>query len=112
MKRLLLDECVDWRLLRDLHDYDAVKTVKQLGWEKVKNGSLLRLAASDFDVFITVDKDLPQQQNISGLSLAVIILRPQTTRLQDIRGLLGPLRSSIESALPGHFTVISWRDSG
>ena len=39
--RLLLDECVDWRLLRDLSQYD-VKTVKQFGWEKVKNGALLQ----------------------------------------------------------------------
>jgi hypothetical protein len=48
--RVLLDECVDWRLLRDLDDHDA-KTVKQLGWEKVKNGALLQLAANHFDVF-------------------------------------------------------------
>lgn len=33
--RALLDECVDWRLLRDLDDHDA-KTVKQLGWERSK----------------------------------------------------------------------------
>jgi len=38
---VLLDECVDWRLLRELGDFD-VKTVKQLGWENVKNGALLR----------------------------------------------------------------------
>ena len=43
--KLLIDECVDWRLLRDLGDHDA-ETVKQLGWEHVKNGALLRLAAT------------------------------------------------------------------
>lgn len=46
--RVLLDECVDWRLLRDLADYDA-KSLKQRGWEHVKNGALLRLAATEFD---------------------------------------------------------------
>ena len=58
--RLLIDECVDWRLLRDLNDYD-VKTVKQLGWENVRNGALLRLAATQFDVFLTVDSNLSYQ---------------------------------------------------
>jgi predicted nuclease of predicted toxin-antitoxin system len=49
--RILVDECVDWRLLRDLTDYDA-KTVKQLGWEHMGDGDLLTLAAEDFEVFV------------------------------------------------------------
>ena len=63
--RVLVDECVDWRLLRDLHPHEA-KTVKQLGWEKVDDGSLLARAAADFDVFITVDTKLRHQQNIAA----------------------------------------------
>lgn len=62
--KVLLDECIDWRLLRDFPEHH-VRTVKQLGWEHVKNGALLRLVASDFDVFVTVDKDLPHQQNLT-----------------------------------------------
>jgi hypothetical protein len=38
--RVLLDECVDWRLLRDLTGHD-VKTARQMGWSEVKNGKLL-----------------------------------------------------------------------
>src|SRR5436305_1816164 len=78
--RVLVDECVDWRLLRDLHPHEA-KTVKQLGWEKVDDGSLLARAAADFDVFITVDTKLPYQQNIAAFDISVIILRGRTTRL-------------------------------
>jgi hypothetical protein len=51
------------------------KTVKQLGWEQVRNGALLRLAATQFDVFITVDTNLPYQQNADNLEAAVIVLR-------------------------------------
>jgi hypothetical protein len=51
--KILLDECVDWRLLRDLGPHD-VRTVRQLGWAKIKNGALLKLAAAEFDVFVTV----------------------------------------------------------
>lgn len=43
--RVLLDECVDWRLLRDLTGHD-VKTARQMGWSELKNGHLLRLRLS------------------------------------------------------------------
>jgi len=36
--KLLLDECVDWRLLRDLTDFE-VKTVGQMGWAGIDNGA-------------------------------------------------------------------------
>ena len=46
--RLLVDECVDWRLLRDLAEHE-VKTVKQLGWEHYDDGDLLQHAAVEFE---------------------------------------------------------------
>lgn len=108
--RLLVDECVDWRLLRDLPAHDA-KTVKQLGWQHLDDGSLLKLASAEFDVFLTVDKDLPNQQNIAQFDIAVIILRGRTTRLADLRTLLEPLLEAIEDEKHGEVQVVSWRTS-
>jgi len=107
--KVLLDECVDCRLLRDLADHEA-KTLKQVGWEEIDDGELLRLAARHFDVFITVDKDLPAQQNISSSSLAVIILRARTTRLPDLRMLAHRLRKAVANPIRGEFVTLSWRD--
>jgi predicted nuclease of predicted toxin-antitoxin system len=107
--KILLDECVDWRLLRDLSQYD-VKTVKQLGWEKVKNGALLRLAATAFDVFLTVDSNLPHQQNAATVEIAVIVLRARTTRLPDLRELLPLLYEALGTPRRGQFQILSWRD--
>ena len=87
--RVLVDECVDWPLLDDLREHEAA-SVKQRGWEHIDDGSLLALAAAEFDVFLTVDKDLPHQQNIASFDVAVIILRARTTRLADLRELLTP----------------------
>lgn len=53
--RLLLDECVDRRLARDIVGHE-VSTVGDLGWAGVKNGALLARAAGQFDVFVTVDE--------------------------------------------------------
>jgi hypothetical protein len=39
---VLLDECVDWRLARDIVGHD-VKTARQMGWTTIKNGELLAL---------------------------------------------------------------------
>ena len=107
--RLLLDECVDWRLLRDLDQYD-VKTVRQLGWEQIKNGALLRLAATQFDVFVTVDSNLPYQQNAASVQIAVIVLRGRTTRLPDLRKLLPALHDALIAPRAGEFRILSWRD--
>ena len=107
--KVLLDECVDWRLVRDLTEYD-VKTVKQLGWERNDDGSLLSRAAAEFDVFITVDKDLPNEQNLSSFDVAVIVLRGRTTRLPDLRPLLVLLRQALRRAKPRQLQVVSWRD--
>ena len=60
--RLLLDECVPARLSRALAGHEVL-TVGKAGWSGVKNGKLLALAAAKFDAFITVDKNLPYQQN-------------------------------------------------
>jgi len=107
--RVLLDECVDWRLLRDLEAYEA-RTVRQLGWSKVRNGALLRLAEADFDAFVTVDTNLPYQQDIASFNIAVVVLRGRTTRLPDLRELLAPLHEALANVRPGELHVVSWRD--
>ena len=105
--RVLVDKCVDWRILRDLTDHDA-QTVKQLGWEHIDDGAL---AAQQFDVFLTVDKDLPREQNIASFEIAVVVLRGRTTRLvlnpenntyskNGIRAFSGEARSAISTATP------------
>jgi hypothetical protein len=55
--KVLLDECVDWRLARDIVGHE-VKAVHQMGWATIKNGELLALASQHFDVFVTVDRNL------------------------------------------------------
>ncbi len=107
--RLLVDECVDWRLLRDLAEHET-KTVKQLGWEHLDDGELLKHASAEFDVFLTVDKDLPYQRNLKRFEIAVVILRARTTRLPDLRALLPLLRQAISNSQKGEAQVLSWRD--
>ena len=98
--RILLDECVDWRLARDIVGHD-VKTARQMGWSTIKNGELLTLAVGSFDVFVTVDRNLTFQQNLISFSIAVIVLQAKTNRLADLRPLVPNLLSAIATAKPG-----------
>ena len=72
-----------------------VKTVVEMGWGGVKNGDLLALAAKEFDASLTVDKNLPYQQNVANLPVAVIVLEAYSNEL----GALLPLIYTLEQAL-------------
>jgi len=99
--RLLLDECVDWRLVRDLAPHDT-RTARQMGWTSVKNGELLALAERDFDAFITVDRNLTSQQTIAGLHLAIVVLRAQSNRLAHLQALVPELLRRLDQGVkPG-----------
>jgi hypothetical protein len=98
--KVFLDECVDWRLARDIVGHD-VKTARQMEWTTVKNGALLTLASQQFDVFVTVDRNLSFQQNLNAFSIAVVVLQAKTNRLVDLRPLIPSLLAAIDSALPG-----------
>jgi len=93
--KLLLDECIDRRLAKDLGKHD-VKTVPQMGWAGIKNGALLTLAEKEFDVFITVDRNLSFQQNLSKFNIAILVLHATSNRLADLK----PLAPKILSTLP------------
>ncbi|HXI23379.1 MAG TPA: DUF5615 family PIN-like protein [Pyrinomonadaceae bacterium] len=71
--KLLLDECVTRFLKRDLVGHE-VSTVAEAGLRGLKNGALLSAASESFDVLLTVDRNLPFQQNINTLQIAVLLL--------------------------------------
>ena len=75
--RILIDECLDWRLCRVLTEHDCA-SVNQMRWGGLSNGMLLQKAETEFDVFITGDTNLMFQQNIIGFNIAVVVLEAGT----------------------------------
>ena len=84
--KILLDECVDQRFRKELRGH-AVSTVQEAGWAGKKNGELLSLASSDYDVFLTVDRNLYFQQNLVKLKISVLVLIARSNRLADLKPL-------------------------
>jgi predicted nuclease of predicted toxin-antitoxin system len=103
--RLLLDECVPARMRRALPSHQ-VSTVPQEGWSGVKNGKLLALAATKFDAFITVDKNLPYQQNTSTLPVAVFVLDALSNELPYLLPLVPALESALASHKAGSYVLL------
>ncbi len=103
--KILLDECVDRRFARDLIGHE-VSTVSRRGWNGIKNGDLLALAESEFEAFITVDRKLAGQQDLTKFRIAVVLLRARTNRLEDMRPLAGELLEKLPEASAGVLTMI------
>ena len=103
--RVLLDECVDARFVRHFTEFE-VRTVHEHGWSGITNGKLLALAQAEFDVFLTVDRNLAFQQNIPKFSLAVVLLHSVSNRLQDLIALLPDIQRAIPGAKRGEVTHV------
>jgi len=61
--------------------------VPRKGWAGIKNGDLLALAGKEFDVFVTVDRKIAVEHDLTRFTFAVILLRARTNRLEHIRPL-------------------------
>lgn len=81
---VLLDEQVDWRLKRSFGPEHDVETVRERGWIGKRNGELLRAAAPDFDVLLTMDRGIEYQQNLTAFDIAVILVRARSNRREDV----------------------------
>ena len=82
--KLLLDECTPKRLRLDFSGHE-VFTVEEAGFTGLKNGELLSSASKRFDVLITVDQNMPFQQNFAAYSIAVVILIAHPNRSLRLR---------------------------
>ena len=98
--RILIDECLDWRLCRALTEHYCV-SVNQMNWGGLTNGMLLQKAQAEFDVFITGDTNLTFQQNLTRFNIAVIVLEARSTRFVDTAKLMPQVTTIVTSIQPG-----------
>jgi predicted nuclease of predicted toxin-antitoxin system len=103
--RILLDESLP-KVLRSRLVGNEVATVVSCGWSGVKNGKLLALAATRFDVFLTADQNIEFQQNLATLPLAVVVLIAKNNRIESIDPLVAELLESLQSLAPRSFAKV------
>ena len=93
--RLLLDENLPKRLKLDFPEHE-VFSVKDMGWNGIKNGELLKLLIdNDFDALLTFDKNLQHQQNFLKYSITVFVLVASINQYQELTKLTPKIKEHL-----------------
>jgi hypothetical protein len=102
--KVLLDENLDHRLRNNLAPHE-VFTASYMGFDGLKNGSLLRAVEDDgFDVLVTGDQSLYYEQNLVGRRLAVVVL--SAVQFAILEKHLPKIVHAIDKATPGLFQAV------
>ncbi len=106
--KILLDENIDIRMKYLFPMEYEIYTVKDMGWNGVKNGRILQLIAeNNFDYWIVVDKNIPYQQNLKTLPCVIIIMNLLKNTLISIRPLMPELLLILKQPLLEKVIVIN-----
>ena len=98
--RILLDECVNAGVKAAFPGH-AVKVVSETGWRSAKDGTLLGYAQGQFDVFVTIDKRLEQQHELTRMKLGFVIARVPSNEIGSYRPIFTALMEAAESVGSG-----------
>jgi len=99
--RILFDQGTPVPIRHHLKGHE-VRTVAQQGWGTLKNGELLAAAeAAGFDVFLTTDKNIRYQQNLSQRKIAIVVLGEQ--QWPRLRSHVRLVLEAVSAALPGSY---------
>ncbi len=95
--KILLDECVTKRLKNHLEEFE-VFTVRQLGLSGIKNGKLMTYCVeNNFDILLTIDKNLLFQQNLDKYPVTIVVLNCFTSKIEELVKFLPSLKLQIDS---------------
>ena len=82
-----------------------VEEARSRGWDTLGNGELLDAAeAAGFDVFVTTDRNIRYQQNLTGRKIAIIVIDKARWRL--IRRRLPEIAAAVAAAERGSFVQV------
>ena len=98
--KILIDENLPRKLAWYLQGHDC-RTVAECGWSGTKNGALLALADPLFDVLLTLDKNIPYQQDLKTVRIAVLIIRARSNRIQDLLAVIPECLATLRHLQPG-----------
>jgi hypothetical protein len=105
--KILLDECTP-RIVKKRLPGLSILTVQEMGWDGLKNGELLWAADGKFDAFITTDKNLSFQQNLTERGFAVLLL--PSNQVPIVESLISAIEVALENAKAGDFIEIPLAD--
>jgi hypothetical protein len=84
----------------------AVTTAFEKGWSTLENGELLRRAEVEFDVLVSTDQNLQDQDNLRSSQLAVLVLK--TTSWPRIRSEVSRVVDALADLKPGEYREVTF----
>ena len=97
--RVLFDNGTPRGVATALADH-IVEEARARGWDALTNGELLDAAdAAGFHVFVTTDRGIRYQQNMTTRRIAVVVL--DKTRWRLIKARLPQIAGAVAAAMPG-----------
>lgn len=106
--KILLDENIPAKLKLDFGEAYQVKTVRDMKWLGKKNGELLGLAAfNGFDVFITLDKNLKNQQNLDKVQIKFFVLLANDNKHQTLQPYVDKIKNVLLSGNIEKLTIVT-----
>ncbi len=103
--RVLLDENLPHDLIATLAGHEVV-TVQGLGWAGTLNGELLKRAGDVADVFVTMDRKLERQHDLTKCPFGVVVIRARSNQMQDLLPLVDELLEAVTTVKPGQVTRV------
>ena len=105
--RILLGECIDEELRHSFVGRDC-HTCRYAGLKGLTNGVLLAAAEdAGFELLVTVDQNIPYQQNLAGRPISLVVLQSRTTNLDDLLVLMPDVLRAFDTLKPGDVVRIS-----
>jgi predicted nuclease of predicted toxin-antitoxin system len=103
--KVLLDACVPHWLRKELAEFE-VETAHFAGLAHLSDSELLAVIEGQFDILVTLDRNLMYQQKIAGRSIAVVVLRVTEQTPKVFRTLVPPLSDALRVIKAGEVKVI------
>ncbi len=106
--KILIDENLPLKLVRGIGENHEVHSAREMGWHGKKNGELLGLMTLDgFEGFVTMDKSLPNQQNLTKFSITIFVLRGKNNKLETLEALIPSILAHIDRGGEGGVIEVS-----
>ena len=104
--KILLDECVTKKLKTLLAD-QTVFTIGQMDWKGLKNGILIKRAVqNNFDILLTIDKNICYQQNTEKFNIAIVVLNTNNSNIETLKEYIPNFINQINNFEKGKFYII------
>ena len=108
--KILLDHNLDRRLKNYLTEYETATTQEQ-GWADALNGELLALAEENgFDVMLTADANIKDQQNLSNRKISILVLRAFNNRLATHIEMIEDVKDALAKIQAGEIIEVLHKD--